>query len=75
MVPTYCYIFCIHRQYAGVVVHSKKHLSFTAMRRSIGQVFGQIHDHRQAGKVDFTLLFGPFPAPAAGQTARALPIG
>jgi hypothetical protein len=25
------------------------------MRRSIGQVFGQIHDHRQAGKVDFTL--------------------
>jgi len=36
-------------------VHSKKHLSFSALRKSIGEVFGQIDDHRQSGKVDVAL--------------------
>jgi hypothetical protein len=36
-------------------VHIKKHLSFTALRNSIGQVFDQIDDRRQSGKVDFSL--------------------
>lgn len=36
-------------------MHTKKYLSFSALRKSIGEVFGQIDDHRQAGKVDFSL--------------------
>ena len=36
-------------------MHIKKHLSFTALRKSIGQVFNQIDDPRQSGKVDFSL--------------------
>jgi hypothetical protein len=36
-------------------MHVKKHLSFNALRNSIGEVFRQIDDRRQSGKVDFTL--------------------
>lgn len=36
-------------------MHIKKHLSFNALRKSIGEVFHQIQDRRQSGKVDFTL--------------------
>jgi hypothetical protein len=36
-------------------VHIKKHLSFSALRKSVGEVFGRIDDRRQSGKVDFTL--------------------
>jgi hypothetical protein len=36
-------------------VHIKKHLSFNALRKSIGEVFAQIDDRRQPGKVDFSL--------------------
>jgi hypothetical protein len=36
-------------------MHIKKHLSFGAMRQSVGELFTQIDDHRQSGKVDFTL--------------------
>jgi len=36
-------------------VHIKKHLSFSALRKSIGEVFSQIDDRRQSGKVDFSL--------------------
>ncbi len=36
-------------------MHIKKHLSFHALRKSIGEVFDQIDDRRQSGKVDFTL--------------------
>lgn len=39
----------------GSAVHIKKHLCFNALRKSIGEVFHQIDDHRQSGKVDFTL--------------------
>ena len=36
-------------------MHVKKHLGFSALRTSIGEVFCQIDDRRQTGKVDFTL--------------------
>lgn len=36
-------------------MHVKKHLGFSALRKSIGQVFGQIDDRRQSGKVGFSL--------------------
>jgi hypothetical protein len=36
-------------------VHIKKHLSFSALRKSVGELFGRIDDRRQSGKVDFTL--------------------
>jgi hypothetical protein len=36
-------------------VHIKKHLNFSALRKSVTEVFGRIDDHRQSGKVDFTL--------------------
>jgi hypothetical protein len=36
-------------------MHIKQHLSFGALRKSIGEVFGQIDDRRQSGKVDFSL--------------------
>jgi hypothetical protein len=36
-------------------MHIKKHLSFSALRKSICEIFGQIDDRRQSGKVDFTL--------------------
>lgn len=36
-------------------MHIKKHLSFSALRKSICEVFGQIDDRRQSGKVDFSL--------------------
>ena len=36
-------------------MHIKKHLSFNALRKSIQDVFNQIDDHRQSGKVDYTL--------------------
>jgi len=39
----------------GSVVHIKKHLSFNALKKSISDVFCQIDDHRQSGKVDFCL--------------------
>jgi predicted RNA binding protein YcfA (HicA-like mRNA interferase family) len=42
-------------QYIGVAVHTKKHLSFTALRKSIGKHFDHIDDHRQSGRVDFSL--------------------
>jgi len=42
-------------QYVGAAVHIKKHLSFSALRKSIGEVFDQIDDHRQSGKIDFSL--------------------
>jgi hypothetical protein len=37
------------------VVHIKKHLSFNALRKSVGEVFDRIDDHRQSGKVEFAL--------------------
>lgn len=36
-------------------MHTRKHLHFSALRKSIGEVFRQIDDHRQAGKVEFDL--------------------
>ena len=36
-------------------MHSKKHLSFTALRKSLSQHFRQIDDRRQSAKVDFSL--------------------
>jgi hypothetical protein len=36
-------------------VHIKKHLSFSALRKSVGKLFDQVDDHRQSGKVDFSL--------------------
>jgi hypothetical protein len=36
-------------------VHTKKHLSFNALRRSVGEIFSLIDDRRQPGKVDFIL--------------------
>jgi hypothetical protein len=38
-----------------LAVHIKKHLSFSALRKSVGELFGRIDDRRQSGKVDFTL--------------------
>jgi hypothetical protein len=36
-------------------VHIKKHLSFSAMRKALSELFEQIDDTRQAGKVDYSL--------------------
>lgn len=36
-------------------MHVKKHLSFNALQKSVGEVFDQIDDHRQSGKVGFAL--------------------
>ena len=36
-------------------MHSKKHLSFSAMRKALSERFEQIDDPRQAGKVDYCL--------------------
>jgi hypothetical protein len=36
-------------------MHVKKHLSFNALRNSIGEVFHRIDERRQSGKVEFTL--------------------
>ena len=36
-------------------MHTKKHLSFSALRKSVGELFDRIDDRRQSGKVDFTL--------------------
>jgi hypothetical protein len=36
-------------------VHIKKHLGFTALRRTIAKRFREIDDLRQAGKVDFSI--------------------
>lgn len=36
-------------------MHIKKHLGFNSLRKSVGEVFNQIVDHRQSGKIDFTL--------------------
>jgi hypothetical protein len=36
-------------------VHHKKHLSFTALRKLLSEHFRQIDDHRQSGKVDYSL--------------------
>jgi hypothetical protein len=36
-------------------VHHKKHLSFTALRKSLSEHFRQIDDRRQSAKVDYSL--------------------
>ena len=36
-------------------MHHKKHLSFTALRKSLSEHFGQIDDRRQSAKVDYSL--------------------
>jgi hypothetical protein len=36
-------------------VHIKKHLSFAALRKALSELFEQIEDRRQAGKVDYRL--------------------
>jgi hypothetical protein len=36
-------------------VHIKKHLSFNSLRKAVGEIFSQIDDRRQSGKVDFIL--------------------
>jgi len=36
-------------------VHIKKHLSFAALRAALSEIFEQIEDSRQAGKVDYRL--------------------
>jgi hypothetical protein len=36
-------------------VHTKKHLSFSAMRKALSALFEEIDDPRQAGKVDYCL--------------------
>jgi hypothetical protein len=36
-------------------VHHKKHLSFTALRKSLSEHFTQIDDRRQSAKVDYSL--------------------
>jgi hypothetical protein len=36
-------------------VHTKKHLSFSALRKELSKLFVQIADSRQAGKVDYSL--------------------
>lgn len=36
-------------------MHIKKHLSFNTLRKSVGDIFHQIDDHRQSAKVDFAL--------------------
>lgn len=45
------------------MAHSKKHLSFTALRESLSAHFGELDDHRQSGKVSYSLhdcLMGAF---------------
>jgi len=37
------------------VVHTKKHLSFSALRKALSELFEDIDDRRQAGKIDYTL--------------------
>jgi hypothetical protein len=37
------------------VVHTKKHLSFSALRKALSELFETIDDSRQAGKIDYTL--------------------
>lgn len=36
-------------------MHTKKHLSFTAIRKALSEFFGQIADHRQQAKVGYCL--------------------
>ena len=36
-------------------MHHKKHLSFTALRKSLSEQFRQIDDRRQSAKVDYSL--------------------
>jgi hypothetical protein len=36
-------------------VHIKKHLSFAALRKALSEIFEQIEDRRQAGKIDYRL--------------------
>ena len=36
-------------------MHTKKHLSFTAIRKALSEFFGQIEDFRQQGKVGYCL--------------------
>ena len=36
-------------------MHTKKHLSFSAIRKALSELFEKINDHRQAGKVDYSL--------------------
>jgi len=36
-------------------MHTKKHLSFTAIRKALSEFFGQIADRRQQGKVSYCL--------------------
>lgn len=36
-------------------MHIKKHLSFSSLRKELSQLFAQIPDGRQAGKVDYSL--------------------
>jgi hypothetical protein len=45
----------LNTPHVGAIVHIKKHLSFSALRKSISEVFDQINDCRQSGKVDFSL--------------------
>ena len=37
------------------MLHTKKHLSFSALRRGLSEFFEEIDDSRQAGKIDYTL--------------------
>jgi hypothetical protein len=36
-------------------VHTKKHLSFSALRKALSELFEAIDDSRQSGKIDYTL--------------------
>lgn len=36
-------------------MHTKKHLSFSALQRALSRHFAQIQDHRQAGKIQYCL--------------------
>ena len=53
--PLYCYISLQAINILGATVHIKKHLSFNTLRKSVGDIFHQIDDHRQSAKVDFAL--------------------
>lgn len=47
----------LHIEYqdvVAVIMHVKKHLSFTGLRKTISQRFDEIEDHRQ-GEVDYSL--------------------
>ena len=37
------------------MVHTKKHLGFSALRKALSELFENIDDSRQAGKIDYTL--------------------